>query len=83
MTTIQGSIPDSLALQVREFAEREHVSMDMVLSIALASQIAGWQNRDSIQQRARRGSWDKFDRVMEKVRDVPPLEGDEMPDASV
>lgn len=81
MTTIQANIPDSLARQVREFAEREHVSMDMVFSIALASQVSGWKNRDNIQQRAQRGSWAKFDRVLEKVRDVPPQPGDELPDA--
>jgi|APTNR8051073442_1049403.scaffolds.fasta_scaffold07520_3 hypothetical protein len=81
MTTIQANIPDSLARQVREFAEREHVSMDMVFSIALASQVSGWKNRDNIQQRAQRGSGAKFDRVMEKVRDVPLLPGDELPDA--
>lgn len=82
MTTIQANIPDSLARQVREFAEREHVSMDMVFSIALASQVSGWKNRDNIQQRAQRGDWTKFDSVMEKVRDVPPMPGDELPDAS-
>jgi hypothetical protein len=27
--------------------------------------------------RAKRGRWEKFDRVLAKVRDVPPLPGDE------
>ena len=78
MTILQASVPDSLARHVRECAEQEHVSVDMIVSIALASQMAGWQNRDTIAKRAARGSWKKFDRVMEKVRDVPPLEGDEI-----
>ena len=79
MTTLPASIPDSLARQVQEFADHEHVSVDMIVSIALASQVAGWQNRDTIAKRAARGSWDKLHRVMEKVRQVPPLEGDEVP----
>ena len=29
MTILQASVPDSLARQVREFAEQEHVSVDM------------------------------------------------------
>ena len=78
MTILQANVPDSLARQVREFAEQEHVSVDMIVSIALASQVAGWQKRDTIAKRAARGSWEKFNRVMEKVRDVPPLEGDEI-----
>ena len=75
---LRRSLAGWLARQVREFAEQEHVSVDMLVSIALASQMAGWQNRDTIAKRAARGSWKKFDRVMEKVRDVPPLEGDEI-----
>jgi len=33
--------------------------------------------RDRIAIRAKRVNWEKFDRVMAKVRDVPPLPGDE------
>ncbi len=50
----------------------------MIVSIDLATQVAGWNNRGNIKERAMRGSWDQFDRVMDKVRDVPPLEGDEV-----
>ncbi len=77
MTTLHADIPDALARQVREFAAQEDVSLDMVVSIALASQMAGWKNHNNVRQRAARGSWDKFDKVMEKVRDVPPMPGDE------
>jgi ribosomal protein S18 acetylase RimI-like enzyme len=35
------------------------------------------RKRDTVSERAQRGSWQKFDRAMAKVRDVPPLPGDE------
>ena len=77
MTTIQAQVPDPLARQVAELAEREKVSVDQLVSIALAYQVSAWRQRDTIAERAKRGNWEKFDRVMAKVRDVPPLPGDE------
>ncbi len=77
MTTIQAQVPDPLAKQVEELAEQEKVSVDQLVSIALAYQVSAWRKRDTISKRAKRGNWGKFDRVMAKVRDVPPLPGDE------
>ncbi len=77
MTTIQAQVPDPLAKQLEELAEQEKVSIDQLVSIALAYQVSAWRKRDTISERAKRGDWQKFDRVMAKVRDVPPLPGDE------
>ena len=77
MTTIQAQVPDALAREVTELAEREKVTIDQLVNLALATQIGAWRKRDTIAERAKRGSWDKFDHVMAKVRDVPPLPGDE------
>lgn len=77
MTTIQAQVPDPLARQIRELAEQEQVSVDQLVSIALAYQVSAWRSRDTVAERAKRGNWKKFDRVMAKVRDVPPLPGDE------
>ncbi len=77
MTTIQAQVPDPLARQIEELAEQEKVSVDQLVSIALAYQVSAWRRRDTIAKRAKRGSWKKFDRVVAKVRDVPPLPGDE------
>lgn len=77
MTTIQAQVPDALAREVAEIAEREKVTVDQMINLALASQVGAWRKRDTIAERAKRGDWDKFDRVMAKVRNVPPLPGDE------
>ncbi len=77
MTTIQARVPDPLAKQVEELAEQEKVSVDQLVSIALAYQVSAWRRRDAVAVRAKRGNWKKLDRVMTKVRDVPPLPGDE------
>jgi hypothetical protein len=77
MTTIQAQVPDPLAKQVQELAQQEEVSIDQLVSIALAYQVSAWRKRDTISERGKRGNWKKFDRVMAKVRDVAPLRADE------
>jgi hypothetical protein len=77
MTTIHAQVPDPLAKQVEELAAQEQVSIDQLVSIALAYQVSAWRTRDAFAARAKRGNWEGFDRVMAKVRDVPPQAGDE------
>ena len=58
-------------------ARQENVSVDQLGSIALAYQVSAWRKRDTTSERSRRGNWEKFDCVIAKVKDVPPLPGDE------
>ncbi len=77
MTTIQAQVPDPLARQVAELAAQENITLDQLVSIALAYQVSAWRNRDTMAERGKRGRWENFDRAMAKVRDVTPLPGDE------
>jgi hypothetical protein len=77
MKTIQAQVPDTLAKQVEELAAQEKVTIDQLVSIALAYQVSAWRTRDAVAVRAERGNWEEFERVMAKVREVPPLPGDE------
>ena len=77
MTTLTAQIPDSLARQVEELASREHVQIDHLVAIALASQVAGWETRNSIEQRAQRGEVETLRQVLDRVPERPPLAGDE------
>jgi hypothetical protein len=77
MKTIQAQVPDPLLKQVEELAAQEKVTIDQLVSIALAYQVSAWRTRDTVAVRAMRGNLGEFDRVMAKVRDVPPLPGDE------
>jgi hypothetical protein len=77
MKTIQAQVPEPLAKQVEELAAQEKVSIDQLVSIALAYQVSAWRTRDTVAVRAKRANWEEFDQVMAKVRNVPPLPGDE------
>ena len=56
-----------------DIIEQEKVRVDQLVSIALACQVSAWRQRDTIKQRAKRGSWGNCGCVMANVRDVPPL----------
>ena len=78
MTTLTAQIPDHLAKRVADLAEGEHVSVDQIVALALASQVAGWDVRNSVEARAKRGSVDDLRHALDRVPQRPPLAGDEM-----
>ena len=59
-------MPDELAAERAAQVQRQ-----------IAYQVSAGRKRDTISERGKRGNWGKFDRVMAKVRDVPPLPGDD------
>ena len=77
MSELVVKVPDYLRKQAESLAAQENISLDELVSLALASHVSGWQAKGYMEERAKRGSWEKFDQVMGKVRDVPPLPGDE------
>ena len=79
MTTIEAQVPDYLARLTREAAEKENVSVDQIVALALASQVSAWRVRDDMATRAARGKLVDIDLILAKVPDVPPEPGDELP----
>ena len=78
MTRIETQIPDSLYKQVKSLAERESISVDQLVSIALAAQVSAWLTKDYIAERGARGSWDEALEVLAQVPDVEPAEHDRL-----
>lgn len=70
MSTISLRLPESLHRQVRELAKAEDVSINQLITTALAEKMSALMTVDYLEERARRGSREKFDRVMAKVPDV-------------
>jgi hypothetical protein len=75
--TIKANIPDFLFHQATEVAQREGTSVDSIIAIALSSQVTAWRVRDTVEQRANRGSLSDLDDILANVPDVPPVVGDE------
>jgi hypothetical protein len=79
MSTLEVKIPDLLLKQVNEVAVKEKVSVDQIVSIALAAQVSASQARESISSRAKKVDWQKVDDILAHVPANPPLPGDEIP----
>lgn len=78
MMTLTAQVPDSLYKQVQSLAQREQLQMDQLVSLALSAQVSAWETRDYLEEPAKRGSWEKFQKVLLKVPDVEPEEFDRL-----
>lgn len=78
MITLKAQIPDSLYKQVEALAAKEEISVDQLVAIALSAQVSAWMTKDYLEERAKRGSWEKFQQVLAKVPDVEPEEDDKL-----
>lgn len=76
MSTISLRLPDSLHEQARRLAEKEHISINQLATLAIAEKIAALETADYILVRASRADRAKFRRAMNKVADVPPEKRD-------
>jgi len=78
MTNLNAQIPDSLYKQIKALAARENISVEQLVAIALSAQVSAWMTKDYLEQRAERGSWQKFQQVLTRVPDIEPEDYDKL-----
>lgn len=78
MTTIHASVPDYLAKLAEEIAQRENVTVDQIVALALSAQVSGWNVRSDMESRASRAKPGGLKALLEKAPNRPPLPGDEL-----
>ena len=74
MTTISLAIPDSLHATVKDIIEREGMSLEQFIMLAMAEKASAIATEAYLEKRANRGSKEKFLAAMAKVADVEPSE---------
>ncbi len=79
MSTLSLRLPDSLHEMARQLAEEENVSVNQLITLALAEKISALKTADYFQQRGNRASRAKFERAMAKTRKIEPAENDRLP----
>ena len=72
----QGKVPESLYQQAAALADRERISVDALVALALNAQAPACLARESIAARAKRDGVKNLDRVTRKLRDVKPAAND-------
>jgi len=78
MSTLSLRLPNSLHRGVKELAEREGVSMNQIIATAVAEKLSALMTEDYLEERAARGSRERFEAVLRKVPDVEPEERDRL-----
>jgi post-segregation antitoxin (ccd killing protein) len=77
MSTLSLRLPESLHKQLRELARQEGISINQLATTALAEKMSALMTEDYLEERARRGSRDRFEESLSKVRDTEPETPDE------
>jgi len=78
MTTLSAKIPNSLYKPVEELTKREDLPLDQFVAIALSAQVSAWMAKEYMEERAKRGSWEKVQKFLSKVPDIEPEEHDRL-----
>jgi hypothetical protein len=74
MSTISLRLPDSLHESARKLAQRENVSINQLITLALAEKLSALLTEDYLKERAQRGSREDFEAAMAKVAATEPDE---------
>jgi hypothetical protein len=78
MSTISLRLPESLHGTARALAEKESISLNQLITLALAEKLSALLTEEYLEERARRGSRKQFQRALNKVADVEPEEEDRL-----
>jgi predicted transcriptional regulator len=80
MSTLSLRLPNSLHRRLSEIAERDDVSINQLITSAVAEKMSALMTAEYLQGRAARGSRAKFERVLRKVPSKEPEAYDRLPD---
>lgn len=78
MSTLSLRLPDYLHESVRDLAQREGVSINQFIILAVAEKMSALMTEEYLAERARRGSREKYEAVLAKVPDIEPEEYDRL-----
>src|SRR5881396_2531313 len=79
MSSLSLRLPESLHEKIRELAERDDISINQFIATAVAEKAAALLTVEYLEARGQRANAKLVDRVLNRVPDVPPTVGDELP----
>jgi hypothetical protein len=78
MSAISIRLPDSLHRKVREVAQRDNVSINQMITIAVAEKLSALETEDYLGKRSQRASKAKFQKALRKITTKRPEIKDKM-----
>lgn len=78
MSTLSLRLPDYLHNSVRELAKQEGISINQLITLAVAEKMSALMTEKYLEERAKHGSRAAYEAVLAKVPDVEPEEYDRL-----
>lgn len=78
MTTLSLRLPDYLHKSVKELAKQEGVSINQLITLAIAEKISALMAEDYIKNRGLSGRRATYEAILAKVPAAEPIEGDKI-----
>ena len=78
MSTLSLRLPASLHELAREVAKEEDISINQLITLALAEKLAALKTEEYFLERGQRGARTKFNRPLARVSKRPPAERDRL-----
>ena len=79
MSTLNIRLPESLHKGVKEAAQREGISINHFIALAVAEKLSAWNTEDYLKERAARASREQYEAALAQVPDIEPEEYDRIP----
>lgn len=76
MSTLSLRLPNSLHQRIKDFSEKEGVSINQFISSAVAEKMSAITTEDYLKERASRGSAARMKEILGKVPDRAPIPED-------
>ncbi len=80
MSNLNLRLPDHIHNHVRDLAKREGISINQLITLAVAEKISVLDAENYLKKRAKRANTKDFREVMAKVADIEADEQDQIPD---
>ena len=78
MSTVSVRLPESIHNRVKILAKREKVSINQLITIALAEKLSALDTEEYLKERAKLGDRSQFEKALSKVSDIQPEEYDRL-----
>jgi predicted transcriptional regulator len=78
MSTLSVRLPESLHKRLKEMADKEGVSMNQFITLAVSEKVSSLLTVDYLKERAKKGDQNTFEELLKKVPDTEPEEFDKL-----
>jgi len=78
MSTLSLRLPDSLHEKVKEFAQKEGISINQFIASAVSEKVSAFATKDYLEKRAKRADKRKFEDAISHISATEPEEYDKL-----